>query len=108
MRPKVELIYFKGCPNVNETREQMLRAFAEAGLQPHWEEWDSSSPDSPAYAKNYGSPTILVNGCDMENSHQGEGADCCRLYREKSGQIRGVPSVETITSVLLGIKENIT
>lgn len=105
--PKVELIYFAGCPNVNETRERLRRAFAESGLPPRWEEWDSSSPDSPAYSENYGSPTVLVDGHDVESSSKDDGANCCRIYWERTGQIRGVPSVEAITSALLRIKENI-
>lgn len=35
----VELIYFPGCPNVEEARAQLVKAFAEAGLTPRWSEF---------------------------------------------------------------------
>jgi len=57
---KVELIYDADCPNVAETRANMLQAFAAAGLNAKWTEWERSSPSSPAYVADFGSPTVLV------------------------------------------------
>jgi hypothetical protein len=34
----VELMYDTECPNVQDARAQLLRAFAAAGLPPHWQE----------------------------------------------------------------------
>ncbi len=97
----IELIYDDNCPNVKETRAQLLRAFAKAELPPKWREWDRGVPESPAYVHAYGSPTILVNGQDVANASQSAGDNCCRIYLDKNGQFRGVPSVEAITSALL-------
>ena len=47
---KVEFIYDPDCPNVAETRAQLLRAFAETGITPRWVEWSSDSVEVPAYA----------------------------------------------------------
>src|SRR5437867_10725726 len=43
---KVELIYDADCPNVAETRANLLQAFAAAHLEAEWTEWDRSSPSS--------------------------------------------------------------
>lgn len=102
---KVELIYDTDCPNAKEARAQLLRAFAETELPPRWQEWDRGAPESPVYVRAYGSPTILVNGQDVTHASPFAGADRCRLYMDKSGQSRGVPSVEEITSALLRAKE---
>ncbi|MBI2843907.1 MAG: MerC family mercury resistance protein [Armatimonadetes bacterium] len=99
---KVELTYDSDCPNVREARAQLLRAFARAGLPPKWQEWERANTESPDYAHAYGSPTILVNGRDVDGALPSQHADCCRLYAEKAGHLRGVPSVETIASALLG------
>ena len=47
---RVELIYDADCPNVAETRANLLQAFAAARLEAKWTECERSSPSSPAYA----------------------------------------------------------
>ena len=97
----VELIYDLDCPNVKNARAQLLRAFAETGLSPQWQEWDRNAPKSPPQVRAYGSPTILVDGQDVADTSPSTDADCCRLYMDDSGGLRGVPSVAAITSALL-------
>jgi mercuric ion transport protein len=104
----VELIYDTNCPNVKDARAQLLRAFAETGLQPHWQEWDHGAPESPPRVRAYGSPTILVNGQDIADASPSAGADCCRLYVDDGGRLRGVPSVEAITAALLRANETMS
>lgn len=99
--PKVELVYDGECPNVSETRTQLLRAFAEMKLEPDWVEWRSDASDSPAHVRGFGSPTVLVDGIDVAGAGQ-EAASCCRLYPREDGSMRGAPSVETIARALLG------
>lgn len=96
MTPRVELIYDIDCPNVPEARKLLLCAFAEAGLKPIWSEFDRQAADSPSYAKNYGSPTILVNGKDVAETI-GNSAACCRLYFHQQG-ISGVPDLAQIVA----------
>ena len=101
----VELIYDTDCPNLNEARAQLLRAFTKVGLPSKRQEWDRDAPESPAYVRAYGSPTILVEGQDVADDSPSAGADCCRVYMDKNGGFSGVPSVKTITSALLRAKE---
>ena len=61
----IELIYDSDCPNVEDTRVQLRGVCAQAGLDPRWREWNRSSPDSPSYARHFGSPTVLVDGKDV-------------------------------------------
>jgi|ERR1700730_6961466 mercuric ion transport protein len=97
---KVEFIYDPDCPNVAEARAQLLRAFAETGITPRWVEWSSDSVEAPAYARGFGSPTLLVNGHDVAEQTSAHGNACCRLYTDPSGALRGVPSVEQIVTAL--------
>lgn len=99
----VELIYFAGCPNINDARSQLLKAFKLAGLPPEWIEWDNQSADAPAYTRQYGSPTILVKGKDVMQSEDSQDAACCRVYSTGAG-LKGVPAVADIVRAL---KENI-
>jgi mercuric ion transport protein len=101
----VELIYDLDCPNVKETRAQLLRAFAETGLSPCWHEWDRNAPESPPQVRTFGSPTILIDGQDVTDTSLSVDAHCCRLYMDDHGRLCGVPSVAAITSALLRAKE---
>jgi hypothetical protein len=99
---RVELIYDTDCPNVQRARRALLEGFNLAGLQPSWTEWDRKSPDSPAYARGYGSPTILVDGWDVGGAAPGDGGSSCRLYHNGSGAFGGAPSAEQVAEVLRG------
>lgn len=97
---RVELIYDTDCPNVKDARAQLLRAFAGAGLPARWQEWERNSQESPSYVRGYGSPTVLVNGRDVAGVSPSDRADCCRLYLDKAGGLKGAPAVETIVLAL--------
>ncbi|MBN9659086.1 MAG: hypothetical protein J0H49_12955 [Acidobacteria bacterium] len=97
---KVELIYDTDCPNVTATRANLLKAFAAAQLGAKWTEWERSSPDSPAYVARFGSPTVLVDGLDVEGEDPAAGVSCCRLYAAAEGRYSGTPAVEVIEASL--------
>ena len=91
----VELIFDEDCPNVKETRANLMKAFSSAKLSTKWKEWDRNSDKSPEYARKHGSPTILINGKDIMGVEPVDGANCCRVYEGA-----GIPSVSLITSKL--------
>lgn len=97
----VELIYFRECPNTSLARERLLQAFAAVGITPQWQEWERNDPTSPAHARAYGSPTILVNGHDVTGvTPSGDNAAACRVYTDTSSIFDGAPSVDTIAAAL--------
>ena len=99
MTRTVELITDKECPNVGAAREQLEQACAAVGTPAEWQEWDRENPDAPKYVKQYGSPTILVDGCDVAGNGTESHSHCCRIYQTEIG-VQGVPSVEMITAAL--------
>lgn len=100
MSAQVEFIYDPDCPNIQESREALLRAFAALDITPRWTEWSRTSPESPPYARHYGSPTILVNGRDIAGAAPTEEANCCRVYLHGPSGLRGVPPVSSIVAAL--------
>ena len=98
--PRIELIYDHDCPNVAAARVQILRACARAGVRAEWVEWERSAPGSPAYARNYGSPSILIGGEDVAPMSSTEGSPSCRVYSDGGGSFRPVPSEEALVSRL--------
>lgn len=101
MRRRVELIYDADCPRVGEARAALLGAFARRGFPACWSEWDCEDPEAPAYVRSYGSPTVLVDGHDVDGSLSTNGSGYCRLYETLGGGLSGAPSVDRIASALV-------
>lgn len=96
----VELVYDPDCPNVQRAREQLRWALAKAGLPVQWQEWNRAAPEAPGYARQYGSPTFLVNGRDVAGVSPADGANNCRVYPDDQGRLARVPTVEMLTTAL--------
>ena len=97
---RVELIYDADCPNVTAVRQQLLRAFAALGITPRWQEWERRATDSPAHVREFASPTILVDGRDVDRSTAIAGSGACRVYTDESGRLSGVPALGIVTAAL--------
>lgn len=97
----VELIYDADCPNVPDARSQLIKAFTQTGVSARWKEWERSAPDAPGYARDYGSPTILVDGKDLAGVAPNAGTRACRVYSDERGNLSRTPSIAAICSALL-------
>lgn len=92
---KVELLYDRQCPNVTGARESLSEALRSMNLPGEWIEWDQASAEAPAYARAFGSPTVLIDGQDLAGAEPGTDVACCRLY-----DAGGVPSAALIKGAL--------
>lgn len=97
--PKIEFIYDRDCPNIEDARTQLRLALSQSGLPATWQEWEHNDPANPAYARLYGSPTILVDGQDITGDSP-SGDPSCRIYANTQGRNRGVPDARLIRTVL--------
>lgn len=87
---------------MKETRIQLLRAFNQMGVTPHWKEWERNGPDVPAYIQGYGSPTILLDGVDIDQGLDNSDRSC-RLYRTNENKLQGVPPLEKLIKCLVDL-----
>lgn len=99
MTPRIELVYDPDCPSVEQARETLAGALRDVGLPLRWIEWNTADPDRPEHTEDLGSPTIRVDGRDVQPARDGSGPSC-RLYVDGSGRFRGVPSRESIVYAL--------
>ncbi len=97
---KIELIYDKDCPNVEKTKKELRAALKELNLEVSWIEWDRADKNAPSYVKQYGSPTILINGRDVSGTDGTSDDNCCRVYLTEDSKLSGVPSKELILKSL--------
>lgn len=65
---KVQVLYFTGCPNHMPTIDLARQVIAEIALDAEIEEVEVASGDDAAQLRFLGSPTVLVNGVDIEAS----------------------------------------
>jgi hypothetical protein len=99
--PTVELLYFEGCPNYGAARASIERIAAEDDVIINLRLAEVTSPERAVAMRFLGSPSIRVNGRDVE-----PGADdretfvlACRVYRTEAG-IGGQPSDAWIRAAL--------
>lgn len=96
--PKIELIYDADCPNVDRARARLREAIDALGQDLEWTEWVSDDPALPSYAIGHGSPTILVDGCDVSlGSPRGRSY---RGYEQPDGSLDSAPPRESIIAAL--------
>jgi hypothetical protein len=98
---RVEVLYFDGCPNYRPAVERLKTVLREEGL--HLEaQFIQVKDETAAKALGFfGSPTIRVNGMDVEvpSRETAETGLACRRYQG------GLPSVEMIRAALREAQE---
>src|SRR5262249_5581173 len=63
---RVQLLTFAGCQNAEVVRETLRSALASTGIAVPVEEVDTNAPETPERLRGWGSPTILIDGVDVE------------------------------------------
>ncbi len=100
-RPRVEILYFEGCPNYEEARALVERVAAELRVEPKIDLIEVPDADAAAALRFLGSPTVRVDGHDVEPGadERTEYALGCRVYRTGSG-VAGAPDLASIEAAL--------
>jgi hypothetical protein len=89
----VELLYLPDCSHAAGARAQLTRAFANIGVFHFWNEVNLSAPGTLKCVRDYGSPTILVNGIKVTGAPPGDGSSC-RIYT--TSKALGAPPLDPI------------
>lgn len=102
VEPRIEILSFEGCPHRDGARELVTRVLEQTGLAAHVEVIDVPDPPAAEQLRFLGSPTIRVDGRDIE-----PGADArrdyalaCRVYSTRSG-LQGQPDETWLIDALL-------
>jgi Domain of unknown function (DUF2703) len=94
---KIEILYLSGCPNHQQALERVQKVLASEGMEAELREILVNSQEQAAQLDFPGSPTIRVNGEDIEQSKDSHVGLTCRLYTNQSG----VPSEESLRTAVL-------
>jgi len=97
----VELLWFADCPNHQTARAMLEEVIAEVAPGTAIRDIDASDPAAAASVRFPGSPTIRVDGRDIDPTFNdpGDYTPRCRLYRTSAG-LRGLPERDWIVAAL--------
>jgi len=99
--PRVEILYFDGCPNWQETEKLVERIASELGIDPTIQLFEVPDGDAAIEHRFLGSPTVRVDGADVEPGGEArrDFVFACRVYRTGSG-FSGQPDEAWIRAAL--------
>jgi hypothetical protein len=101
MSMRIEILTFSGCPNAYPTRELVRQAIRIEGVDAQLLFIDVDSPDAASRLRFLGSPSVRVDGEDIEasaNDRTGYGL-MCRTYSGGAG-VAGTPSIDMIREAI--------
>ena len=86
-RPRVEILYFQGCPNHEPTLALVERLATELQIEPEIRLVEVTDPETAVELRFLGSPTVRVDGADVEPgaAERRDFALSCRIYRSERG-----------------------
>ena len=97
----IEFLYWEGCPSYPEARQLLGEVLAERGVDVEIEVREVTSQDEAEALGFQGSPTIRVDGRDVDPvGASARPALMCRIYRKPDGGVSPVPTREQLEAAL--------
>jgi hypothetical protein len=98
---RVELLYWDGCPSHPEALAKLRAAMSELGLDPEAIDVREIDTDDAAQADRFtGSPTIRIDGRDLQDPGGEPAALTCRVYHLRDGRVSAIPDPEDLRDAL--------
>jgi hypothetical protein len=100
--PRVEFLWWSGCPSWERGLAELRGAMEEAGLDPASIEMRQIETEDDAARESFpGSPTIRVDGADVaEGAPSADSPLTCRVYRRRDGRPSPLPDPEDVRAAL--------
>ena len=94
---RIEVLDFRGCPNSGPTIDLVRRTAVTLGVRSPVETVEVLSLEDAVRLRFLGSPTVRVNGVDVEAAARGRSdfAMVCRLYGSS-----GMPSADAVAAAI--------
>jgi hypothetical protein len=103
--PRVEVLWWEGCPSTPRALAELRDAMRALGLDPEGVEVREVRTHDEAEAERFpGSPTIRVDGRDVVPGAEAAGAALtCRVYRLRDGRVSPTPDPEDVRAALAAV-----
>jgi hypothetical protein len=98
---QIEFLYWDGCPSHPRALAELREAVHDAGLDPACIEVREIRTDDQAVAERFvGSPTIRIDGVDVQPPEDEPTGLSCRVYRRRDGRISPTPDPADLRDAL--------
>ncbi len=99
--PKLELLWWEGCPSADRARDELRAVADELGLQDvDVRMVEVRTEEQAAEAGFVGSPTIHIDGRDPLPAAGEPTGLTCRVYRRRDGRISPTPDPDDLRAAL--------
>jgi hypothetical protein len=101
----VEFLWWRGCPSWEQALAILRKEMAAAGLDPEQVAMREIEADDEAdRVEFHGSPTIRIDGADVQDPGDNPIGLACRVYRLRDGRISALPDPADIREALIEAK----
>ncbi len=99
---KIELLWWQGCPSWEKALTDLREIAGELGLDYSAIEVREVDGEEAARSEEfYGSPTIRVNGSDIQPPRSEEHVGlACRIYHLRDGRVSPTPDLDDVRDAL--------
>ena len=106
MPPSVELLWWAGCPSWAEATALVREEMRAAGLDPEALSVREVSDPADAEREGFpGSPTIRIDGRDLQDPGAAPIGLTCRVYRLRDGRVAALPDRADVAEALAAAVE---
>jgi hypothetical protein len=106
--PELELLWWEGCPSTDRALGELRATLSELCLDGAEIRMREIRTDAEAVAAGFvGSPTILIDGCDVAPSPDEGSGLSCRVYRRRDGRISPTPDPDDLREALTRAAERV-
>jgi hypothetical protein len=104
--PRIELLWWEGCPSTDEALAMLREEMGALGLDPAGIEVREVSTEDDAERERFtGSPTIRVDGRDVQPVSDEPVGLSCRVYRTGDGGVSPLPDRAEVRETLVSAME---
>jgi hypothetical protein len=101
---QIRFLYSDQCPSHDKAIERLRKVLGEEGIDAKIEVVKVETFEDAKRYRYPGSPTILIDGHDIDLLPTHEYAPTCRAYRLEDGRISPLPSVSMIRRAVRAAK----
>jgi len=100
--PRIELLWWEGCPSHQRALADLREVLDALGLDPDAVDVRHVGTDDEAAAEGFvGSPTIRVDGRDVQPPAEEPVGLTCRVYRRRDGRISPTPDPADVRDAIV-------
>jgi hypothetical protein len=98
---RVEFLYWRGCPSYQRALSDLRAALLDVGGDPDSVIVTEVLTEDDAATEHFpGSPTIRIDGIDLQPPEEEPGGLTCRIYKRRDGRISPTPDPADLRDAL--------